>query len=303
MMIKTRNNINGILLIDKPGLLSSNTVLQRVKFLFHAKKAGHMGCLDPLATGMLPICFGEATKFAQYGLEADKCYAVTACFGKTTNTGDAEGVVTKVTTHRLILPDDVLQQLPSFMGHSLQIPPMYSALKYQGKKLYELARVGQEVPRQPRPIHIYEFSMSQFNYPFAEFIVRCSKGTYIRTLIEDLGNVLGVGAHITQLRRLYTAGFEEQRMLSLEECAAMSTEELLRQLLPMDILLDHLTTLRLSDLDLEKLYLGQALALQQHPAAGLIRLYNEQSKFQGLGLWDPTMATLNPKRLLANSKC
>ena len=136
-MKKIRNNVHGILLIDKPGLLSSNTVLQRVKSLLNARKAGHMGCLDPLATGMLPLCFGEATKFAQSGLDADKCYAVTACFGMTTTTGDSQGEVMQTVSDRLVSVEDVLQQLPKFEGDSLQIPPMYSALKYQGKKLYE----------------------------------------------------------------------------------------------------------------------------------------------------------------------
>ncbi len=302
-MKKIRNNVHGILLIDKPGLLSSNTVLQRVKSLLNARKAGHMGCLDPLATGMLPLCFGEATKFAQSGLDADKCYAVTACFGMTTTTGDSQGEVMQTVSDRLVSVEDVLQQLPKFEGDSLQIPPMYSALKYQGKKLYELARAGKEVPRPPRPITIHQFTMSRFEYPQAEFIVSCSKGTYIRTLIEDLGAALGVGAHVTQLRRLYTAGFESQRMFTLEECENFSSEELSNCLLPMDILLEHFPILTLSEYDLQRLYLGQPIILDENIAEGCVRLYDENANFQGLAEWDPLTTVLKPKRLLANPEC
>ena len=299
-----KTNVHGILLLDKPGLLSSNTVLQRVKSLLNARKAGHMGCLDPLATGMLPICFGEATKFAQSGLDADKCYAVTACFGITTSTGDSQGDIVQTVPDIVLSQESILQQLPNFTGDSLQTPPMYSALKYQGKKLYELARAGKEVPREPRGITIYQFTMSQFAYPLAEFIVRCSKGTYIRTLIEDLGACLGVGAHVTQLRRLYTAGFEQQRMYSLDECTAFSTEELYNCLLPMDILLQHLPIVTLSEYALKTVYLGQSITMNTIDApAGSVRIYDEQQAFQGLADWDPSTGVLQPKRLLATPEC
>lgn len=300
-MKKNLIDIHGILLIDKPSLLSSNTVLQTVKRLLSARKAGHMGCLDPLATGMLPICFGEATKFAQRGLDADKCYLVQAHFGITTTTGDAQGEVVKRREERILSQAELLEQLPNFEGDSLQIPPMYSALKYQGKKLYELARAGQEVERQPRPITIHQISLSRFAYPRAAFQVRCSKGTYIRTLIEDLGKALGVGAHVTQLHRLYTAGFEQYRMYSLEECAALSLQELRDCLLPIDTLLQHLPIVTVPDFVLQKLYLGQpvAIELDQPPAA--VRLYDEQENFHGLAEWDAQI--LQPKRLLANPAC
>ena len=302
-MKKIQNNVHGILLIDKPGLLSSNTVLQRVKSLLNARKAGHMGCLDPLATGMLPLCFGEATKFAQSGLDADKCYEVTACFGVTTNTGDSQGDVMQTVSDATVSFENVLQQLPKFEGDALQIPPMYSALKYQGKKLYELARAGKEVPRQPRPITLHQFTLSRFEYPHAEFIVRCSKGTYIRTLIEDLGVALGVGAHVTQLRRLYTAGFESQRMVTLEECENFSTEELSKRLLPMDFLLEHFPIVTLSRYDLQRLYLGQTITLDEGIAERCVRLYDEHAQFHGLAEWDPVAAVLKAKRLLANPEC
>lgn len=302
-MKKIRNNIDGILLIDKPGLLSSNTVLQRVKSLLNARKAGHMGCLDPLATGMLPLCFGEATKFSQYGLDADKCYAVTGCFGVTTNTGDSQGEVLKTVSDITISTEAVLQQLSTLEGDILQIPPMYSALKYQGKKLYELARAGKEVPRPPRPVTIHQFTMKHFEYPYAEFIVRCSKGTYIRTLIEDLGVALGVGAHVTQLRRLYTAGFEQQRMLTLDECETFLTEDLINCLLPMDILLGHFPIVTLSPFELETIYLGQSITMVADVVEGCVRLYDEHAHFQGLAEWDPSTGVLKPKRLLATPEC
>ncbi|HVT63069.1 MAG TPA: tRNA pseudouridine(55) synthase TruB, partial [Legionellaceae bacterium] len=223
--LKITRPIQGIILINKPSLLSSNTVLQHIKRLFFAAKAGHMGSLDPLATGMLPICFGDATKFAQYGLEADKCYRVTARFGITTTTGDAQGEMVSVHTDISLLAHELQAIIPSFEGESLQIPPMYSALKHQGKKLYELARAGIEIERQARSITIYHIELIRLESPYAEFKVHCSKGTYIRTLIEDIGRRLGMGAHVTQLHRVFTAGFERERMYSVEELQAFTQEE------------------------------------------------------------------------------
>lgn len=296
--MRNRNDIHGILLLDKPHLLTSNAALQKVKKLLNARKVGHMGCLDPMATGMLPLCFGEATKFAQYGLEADKCYAVTACFGITTTTGDAQGDVLTTSSSFVLSATDILHALPQFLGDISQIPPMYSALKHQGKKLYEFARKGQEVARQARPVSIHEFTLIEFTYPYAQFLVRCSKGTYIRTLLEDLGAVLGMGAHLTQLRRLYTTGFEQQTMYSLEQCHAFSIEELHHCLLPMDILLTHLPSMILPIPALEKLYQGQIIELPYQPA-DCLRLYDEQHNFQGLGEWEQTSGKLKAKRLLA----
>lgn len=298
-MIIQKNNIDGILLIDKPPLLSSNTVLQQVKKLISARKAGHMGCLDPLATGMLPICFGEATKFAQLGLDADKCYAVTACFGITTTTGDSQGEVLTTVPDTMISQADIMHFLPDLTGDLQQIPPMYSALKYQGKKLYELARAGQEVPRDARAVTIYQFDLIQYTYPVVSFMVRCSKGTYIRTLIEDLGAKLGVGAHVTALRRLYTAGFEQQPMHSLDEFTALSFEKRLDCLLPIDILLTHLPVIELSEFEIHTLYRGQPIRLVAGVAEGMVRLYDQHQNFQGLAEWDATSGLLKAKRLRA----
>ncbi len=298
-MKKTQKfDIDGILLLDKPPLLSSNGVLKQAQHLYHAKKAGHMGCLDPLATGMLPVCFGEATKFAQYGLDADKCYAVTACFGITTNTGDAEGeILTRV--QETISREAVVQAMPTLVGDLAQTPPMFSALKYQGKKLYELARTGIVVPREARAITIHEFTLTDFEYPYAQFTVHCSKGTYIRTLIEDLGALLRVGAHVSQLRRLFTAGFEQERMFSLEELRAMPTNELAHCLLPVDTLLAHVPIVIVSAPDLHKLYQGQKLDLARHPASDCLRLYDEHQVFHGIGEWDDA-GLFKAKRMLAS---
>lgn len=301
-LIHHLQSIDGILLVDKPAHLSSNAVLKQAKTLFKARKAGHMGCLDPLATGMLPICFGEATKFAQLGLDADKCYVVSACFGQTTTTGDAQGDMLQ-TVDRLLSPDNIENQLPHFRGEILQVPPMYSALKYQGKKLYELARAGQEVPRQARAVTIHQFEMTDCNYPHAQFRVRCSKGTYIRTLIEDLGAALGVGAHVTQLRRLYTAGFETSPMYDLDTCAQFSHEALMHCLLPADILLAHLPIMILTAAHIEMLYRGQPLALERTAPVGYQRLYDETQGFQGLGEWDPSTGLLSAKRLRSIVPC
>jgi len=306
--------VDGILLVDKPCLLSSNAVLQTVKRLFNANKAGHMGSLDPLATGMLPICFGEATKFAQSGLDADKCYTVTALFGSTTDTGDAQGTVIKTVENAQLSETAILKALPTFLGASLQIPPMYSALKHKGKKLYELARAGIEIERKARPITIHKFELIHHDHLHATFTVHCSKGTYIRTLIENLGASLGLGAHVTQLHRVFTAGFETQKMYRLEELQAFDSQTLTQCLLPIDHMLPYLPIAVLSEAALQTLYLGQALPSsrseteinwQEMPQEeeAMVRLYDQQQQFHGLGTWDHNLGQLQPKRLRANHLC
>lgn len=207
-MIVKNKVINGILLLDKPLHLTSNGALQRVKRLFGAKKAGHTGSLDPLATGMLPLCFGEATKLSQYLLESDKYYHVVAKFGEKTTTGDAEGEVieTRPTDH--LTAEAIQQAVAKFVGVIEQIPPMFSALKFQGRPLYELARQGIEVERKPRQVTIHKLELAlpfekggQGGISSCTISVHCTKGTYIRTLIEDIGEVLGCGAHVIGLRR------------------------------------------------------------------------------------------------------
>ena len=301
--MKLKTDINGILLIDKPGLLSSNAVLQQAKRLFTARKTGHMGSLDPLATGMLPVCFGEATKFAQYGLDADKCYAVTALFGMTTNTGDAQGEILTTTANVQLSRDTLLQTIQRFLGDSLQLPPMFSALKHQGKKLYEFARAGIEIERQSRPITIHQFDLVQLDNPSAQFLVRCSKGTYIRTLVEDVGLALGCGAHVTQLRRVYTTGFEDQPMYLLDDLHRLSSTERMTCLLPVDYMLRHVPIVVLNADDLYALYQGRAIAYKSLLPAGQVRVYDDQQQFQGLAEYDPPAAVLQPKRLMANALC
>ena len=298
MTTSERRDLDGIILIDKPGLLTSNAVLQQAKRLFGARKAGHTGSLDPLATGMLPLCFGEATKFAQYGLDADKCYAVTALFGITTDTGDAQGAVLKEVKPCVLSEKEMEDILPEFRGESLQIPPMYSALKHQGKKLYEFARAGINIERNPRPITIYDLDLVDINQAQAQFIVRCSKGTYIRTLIEDIGARLGFGAHVVALRRLYTAGFEEQPMYTLEQLTALTATERDACLLPVDYLLQSFAKVIVSDYELTHLYQGRAIKTELHGNQGLVRLYDTQQGFHGLAEVEEHSGLLKPKRLM-----
>jgi tRNA pseudouridine55 synthase len=235
-----RRPVHGVLLLDKPIGLSSNQALQKAKWLMRAEKAGHTGTLDPLATGVLPLCFGAATKFSQMHLDADKAYLATARLGIKTSTGDAEGEVieeraVQVTAQQL---DLAVKQLT---GAIRQVPPMYSALKKDGKALYEYARAGIEVERAPRDVTIYELNVTMARLdaaqPAIEFIAKCSKGTYIRTLGEDLGELLGCGAHLISLRRIQTGGFAEVQCVSLEALEAMGESERMAQLQPVDILL------------------------------------------------------------------
>ena len=220
--------VNGILLINKPQGLTSNAVLQQAKRLFHAQKAGHTGSLDPLATGMLPLCFGEATKFSQYLLDADKCYETTGLLGIKTNTADAMGDVIARVDDFTISIAQLQSVLDTFLGTIKQVPSMFSALKHQGKPLYKFARDGIEIERQAREITIHDLQLNAFDGREFKLTVSCSKGTYIRNLVEDIGNRLSVGAHVTQLHRVYTAGLASEPMFSLDELAEKSSEELMQ---------------------------------------------------------------------------
>jgi len=237
-----RRPVHGVLLLDKPLGWSSNDALQKVKWLLRAEKAGHTGTLDPLATGVLPLCFGAATKFSQMQLEADKEYAATALLGTRTSTGDAEGDVIEVRPVQ-VTEQDVVDVLPRFTGPILQTPPMHSALKKDGKALYEYARAGVEVEREPRAVTIHALNAALALVEPAQtainLIVKCSKGTYIRTLGEDIGLALGCGAHLTRLRRTATGGFTVAQCVTLEALEAMSEEDRLACLLPVDALLER----------------------------------------------------------------
>ena len=274
-------DINGVLLLDKHQGLSSNDVLQKVKRIYNANKAGHTGALDPLATGMLPICLGESTKFSQFLLDADKRYRVIARLGQRTNTSDADGEVVQerpveFTQEQL---DAALEQ---FRGDSQQIPSMYSALKHQGKPLYEYARQGIDVPREARDITVYELQFIRWEGDELELEIHCSKGTYIRTIIDDLGEVLGCGAHVIYLRRVQVSNYPSERMVSLEQLQQMvaAAEEagveprtvLDPLLLPMDTAASHLPEINLTDVVAAYVLQGQPVQVQGLPAEGMVRI-------------------------------
>lgn len=235
-----RRPVHGVLLLDKPLNWSSNQALQKAKWLLRAEKAGHTGTLDPLATGVLPICLGAATKFSQIHLDANKVYETTLRLGITTATGDREGDV--VTTQPVsCTPGEVVEVLDRFTGPIQQIPPMHSALKHEGKALYEYARQGQSIERQARSVVIHELELLTLNLdakePTLSLRVHCSKGTYIRTLGEDIGKALGCGAHLTALRRIQTGPFSVSQSLSIDQLEAMAEAERLQALLPVSALL------------------------------------------------------------------
>jgi tRNA pseudouridine55 synthase len=297
-----RRAIDGIVLLDKPVGLSSNQALQKVKRLFHALKAGHSGSLDPLASGMLPICLGQATKVSAFLLDADKVYRFCVAFGQRTETGDAEGAVVETGADR-VGEAELAQALSQFRGELRQVPPMYSALKHEGKRLYELARSGQEIERAPRLIRIHELVVEAFDPHGPILRVRCSKGTYIRSLVEDIAEAAGTVGHVAALRRLAVAPFAESAMTTLEamEAAARQGDEALRALmLAPDSALEGLPRVDLTVSEERGIRHGRGAF--RDPAggeqAGLVRLYGEQSGFLGVGerLTDQSIV---PRRLMA----
>ncbi len=237
-----RRPVHGVLLLDKPLGLSSNDALQKVKWLLRGEKAGHTGTLDPLATGVLPLCFGAATKFSQLHLDADKTYRATARLGLKTSTGDAEGDVVE-TRPVAVVQAQIDAVAARFTGPIRQVPPMYSALKRDGKPLYEYARAGIELERPARDVEIFELNVAlahtELAQPAIEIVAKCSKGTYIRTLGEDIGEALGCGAHLTALRRIATGDFGIAQCVTLAALEAMTEDERLACLLPVDVLLAH----------------------------------------------------------------
>ncbi|MDO9393665.1 MAG: tRNA pseudouridine(55) synthase TruB, partial [Methylotenera sp.] len=271
---RPKKNINGVLLLDKPLGFSSNQALQKVKWLYQAAKAGHTGTLDPLATGLLPLCFGEATKFAHYLTDADKTYFATLKLGVTTNTGDAEGEVlsTQPVNVSQALFAEVCRQ---FVGKISQIPPMYSALKHEGKALYEYARAGVEIERKERFITIHSITQNSFEQDVASITVTCTKGTYIRTLAEDIGQKLGCGAHLIGLRRTATANYQIAQSITLEQFEAMSEAQRIAALLPPDSAVLALPAMTLDEDSTFYLQRGQAVWQSGAIPKGLIRLYSE----------------------------
>jgi len=291
--------VDGLLLLNKPAGLTSNQALQKVKRLLGAKKAGHTGSLDPAATGMLPLCFGEATKVCAFLLNADKTYRVTARLGMATDTGDATGTEIGSAT----VPEMSVEQwnavLQGFRGESMQIPPMYSALKKDGRRLYELARKGETVERAPRPIRIDEIELLEAAGSRLVFRVRCSKGTYIRSLVEDIAKVAGTLAHTARLHRENVADFRAEDMLDLSraEADAANGPELLRErLLSPDRALAALPEVQLDAIQAAKFVGGQAVPSGHDEADGLARVYGADKAFLGVGEFSAG-GMLRPRRV------
>ncbi|MGW8184077.1 MAG: tRNA pseudouridine(55) synthase TruB [Burkholderiales bacterium] len=277
-----RRDVDGVLLLDKPAGITSHTAVQRVLRLLRARKGGHTGTLDPLATGLLPVCLGEATKFSHGLLGADKTYHATIRLGVTTTTGDLEGEVTGQAPVRV----DALQArtaLARFVGEILQVPPMYSAIKRGGKPLYKLARAGQELPREPRRIVIRALTLVRFAPPDLEISVACSKGTYVRVLAEDIGRELGCGGCLARLRRTAVGNFSaSDNLVSLEDLEALEPERRLALLLPTDALLSALPRLDLRSDEARQLQLGQAVEWGRAGIPGLVRIYGPDREFLGM---------------------
>ena len=294
-MARAYRPLDGVLLFDKPLELSSNIALQKVRRLFQAEKAGHTGTLDPLATGLLPVCFGEATKFSNALLDADKSYRATVRLGQTTATGDAEGEV--IAEHEVTATlDQVHTVLAQFRGAIQQLPPMYSALKHQGKPLYEYIRNGETIHRELRDVVIHGLDLNGFTGNELDISVRCSKGTYIRTLGEDIGAALGCGAHLTALRRTAIAHFDLQAGYTLAQLIEMSEVERVACLLPVDSLLPTMPRLHLDAVQIKRMAQGQRLGLDTGLPDGRVSLYGAQG-FVGVGLLQGRR--LAPERLLS----
>lgn len=294
-MARNYRALDGVLLFDKPLELSSNTALQKVRHLFQADKAGHTGTLDPLATGLLPVCFGEATKFSTALLDADKTYLAKAKLGQVTTTGDAEGEV--IASHEVtVIEAQVVEALQHFIGEIEQLPPMHSAIKFQGKPLYEYIRKGETIAREKRRITIYALTLVSFSGDELEFSVRCSKGTYVRTLAEDIGAHLGCGAHLIGLRRTAIAGLDLVDAVSWPELQAMSAAERDSRVLPVDTLLPNYPSLTLDVEQTKRLAQGQQLVVSTELPEGKLRLYSAD---QFIGVGSLNGGRLSPERLSA----
>lgn len=290
--------LNGVLLLDKDSGMSSNSALQRARFLYGAAKAGHTGVLDPLATGLLPVCFGEATKFAQYLLDADKAYIATLQLGAATSTGDAEGEIV-VTADTVITLAQVQAAISAFSGEITQTPPMYSAIKYQGKPLYEYARAGITIERKSRQVTIYQIDIVEFTFPRLVISVRCSKGTYIRTLAEDMAKHMGTVAHLTALRRTATAGFTIEQTHSLAAISNLDEAARDNWLLPCDVLVQHFPAVTLNDKDILQLQHGVAVHSEQNYGTMCpLRIYAVDGRFIGLVQYQAPSRRLKVLRLM-----
>ncbi len=278
--------VNGLLLLDKPAGITSNQALQKVKRLLKAKKAGHTGSLDPAATGMLPLCFGEATKVCAYLLNADKTYRVTARLGEATDTGDTDGEITETAEVPELDRRGWEQILEQFRGEIDQVPPMYSALKKDGRRLYELARKGQVVDRDARRVRIYDLRLLEISSSRLVFWVHCSKGTYVRTLVEDIARAAGTVAHTARLHRETVGDFQAEDMLDLpgaEQVAEAGPAALRARLLPADTALSSWPDCHIPEEAAERFCGGQAVAVAENGPEGLVRVYAGEERFLGVG--------------------
>ena len=296
-MKRDRRPLTGVLLFDKDLGLSSNAALTKLKYLFNALKAGHTGTLDPFASGLLPVCFGEASKFASYMLDADKTYEATIRLGRTTTTGDREGEVLQE-SHVTLTAQDVSLTLPHFLGQLKQMPPMHSALKFQGQPLYLLARQGIEIKREPRDIFIYQLDLLDFSAPLLKLRVKCSKGTYIRVLAEDIGKSLGCGGMLQDLRRIATGGFKIDKAYSIGQLSEMDAVARDACLITPDNLISHLPEIVLNGQYLLNLVMGKSCVNDLGILPGLYRLYSNAPKVF-IGLIECNTESISCKRMMS----
>ncbi|MFT6918505.1 MAG: tRNA pseudouridine55 synthase [Cognaticolwellia sp.] len=301
--------INGVLLLDKPYDMSSNNALQRVKHIYFAQKAGHTGALDPLATGMLPICLGEGTKFSQFLLDTDKTYQVTAKLGVRTTTSDADGEVVSEKSVD-VSAEQLAIALDSFRGTTQQIPSMYSALKYQGQPLYKYAREGIEVPRESRDIRVFRLDLLRFEGDEVDLDIHVSKGTYIRTIIDDLGELLGCGAHVAHLRRSAVGNYPTEKMVTIKTLETLLAQAVAEDvppsvylddlLLPMTTACDGIPAVFVDDMSANFLRHGNPVQCSNAPANGLVQVFIgddvDTGEFIGVGEIDDD-GLVNPKRI------
>lgn len=310
MSMTTKKTVSGVLLLDKPSDMTSHTALNLAKRLlmnanFNSKKAGHTGTLDPMATGLLPICFGEATKFSNYGLDADKGYKALIDLGQKTDTGDKDGTIIEQKKLPCFTQSELDGIAQAMMGEQLQIPPMYSALKKDGKKLYEYAREGIQIDRPPRPITIYNTSLTKLSPQQVLLTLTCSKGTYVRVIGEQIAERLGTVGHLSALHRTTTGGFDVAQAISLDELECLSFDERLERLLPIDVMIRHLPMIVLSKSEQERIRLGQRLNVKDKILdfdVGddvLVRLYADE--FLGLAQLSVN-GRLQPKKIVNPSK-
>lgn len=307
---KTKSIVSGVLLIDKPQGMTSQQVVSKVKYLLKSdvhdsKKAGHTGTLDPMATGLLPICLGEATKFSHYQLDAVKSYKAIIKLGEQTDTGDAEGEIIATSPVPHVTQTMLQSTTEQFLGEIMQVPPMYSALKKDGKKLYELAREGIEVERAARPLTIYQLSLTPLSAQQLQLTVTCSKGTYVRVLAEDIAKALGTVGHLTALRRIQTGDFEIANAITLADFAALDVAARFDKLLAVDACVHSLPSLVLDDNQSKRIRQGQRLNVKTTMLTQQLnltfnqtfRLFDDHEQFLGTGLLEPN-GRLQPMKLV-----